>query len=173
MSCRPVTHLLLLYSKCNPTHLPCLHITLNSSTEAANRVCIFTLFWRDPLYQLQIPLQRDKAKYWKHVNTFSMLSELFLLMQGENRVCPSVQYYATYSKTHWEKLCQGVALTLHIWGFFCKSLLLELPSQQCTSPRPRFLHSSFPVRSKHHDHKYHIHRQLLQQGAASGLTSNQ
>lgn len=172
-SCRPVKHLLLLYSKCNPTHLPCLHITLNSSTEAANRVRIYTLFWRDPLHQLQIPLQTDKTKEWKHVNAFSMLSKLFLLMQGENRAWPSVQYYATYSKTHWEKLCQRVALTLHIWGFSCKSLLLGLPNQQCMSPRLRFLHSSFSVRSKHHDHQYHFHPQLLQGGAASGLTSNQ
>lgn len=84
-----------------------------------------------------------------------------------------MQYHATYSKTHWEKLCQRVALTLHIWGFSCKSLLLGLPNQQCMSPRLRFLHSSFPVRSKHHDHQYHFHPQLLQGGAASGLTSNQ
>lgn len=46
---------------------------------ASQRLCIYTLFWRDPLDQLQIPLQKDKAKDWKHVNAFSMLSKLFLL----------------------------------------------------------------------------------------------
>lgn len=167
MSCRPVKHLLLLYSKCNPTHLPCLHITLNSFTEA---VYLHTLLERSIRSATNTLAERQS----QGLETCKCLFHAFKAIsaqQGENRVWPSVQYYATYSKMHWEKLCQGVALTLHIWGFSCKSLP-GLPSQQCTSPGLRLLHSSFPVRSKHHDHEYHVHPQLLQQGAASGLTSN-